>query len=115
MTNFLLLQIVVLRIHIIINTATYGPQISSPFSLVNRIARYADMQISYVFIKRDTWEICIRCFLDSDDEVTSICDARFIVIQVKCGIGALSTKCKCISPISLKDIPRVVAFIGNVY
>ena len=73
------------------------------------------MQISYVFFEQDTWEICIRCFLDSNDEVTSICDARFIVIQSKCGIGALSTKCKCISPVSLKDIPRVVAGIGNVY
>ena len=26
----------------------------------------------------------MRCFLDSNDEVTSICDARFIVIQSKC-------------------------------
>ena len=53
----------------------------------------------------------MRCFLDSNDEVTSICDARFIVIQSKCGIGALSsTKCN-----SLKDIPRVVAGIGIVY
>jgi hypothetical protein len=25
------------------------------------------MQISYVFKKQDTWEICMRCFLDADD------------------------------------------------
>ena len=35
------------------------------------------MQISYVFNKQDTWEICIRCFLDSDDVTIYHCDAKF--------------------------------------
>ena len=46
------------------------------------------MQISYVFNKQDTWEICIRCFLDSDDVTIYHCDAKFIVTQGKCGIRA---------------------------
>ena len=52
------------------------------------------MQISYVFNKQDTWEICIRCFLDSDDVAIYPWDAKFIVIQGKGGILSLTLFCK---------------------
>ena len=41
------------------------------------------MQISYVFNKQYTWEMCIQCFLDFDSVAIYPCDARFIVIQGK--------------------------------
>ena len=46
------------------------------------------MQISYVFNNQDTWEICIRPFLDCADVVIYRCHAGFIVIPGKCEIRA---------------------------